>query len=86
MTNSGEHSRIRTAAASSILDRNTTLVLRQTKRGYELYADGDQWPVQCETWPQARRVLIKLGVPHHRIDEINSRLTEGKGLIVRRRI
>jgi hypothetical protein len=30
--------------------------------------------------------MIRLGVPHHRIDEINSRLTEGKGLVVRRRI
>ena len=86
MMNSGEHSRIRTAAASALLDRNTELVLRQTKRGYELYANGDASPVKCETWPQARRVLIRLGVPPHRIDEINSRLTEGKGLVVRRRI
>ena len=86
MNNSGERSRIRTAAASSFLDHNTKLVLRQTKRGYELYANGDASPVKCETWPQARRVLIRLGVPHHRIDEINSRLTEGKGLVVRRRI
>ena len=86
MVNSGEHSRIRTAAASALLDRNTELVLFKNTRGYELYANGDASPVKCETWPQARRVLIRLGVPHHRIDEINSRLTEGKGLVVRRRI
>jgi hypothetical protein len=86
MNNSAERSRIRTAAASSILDRDTTLVLRQTKRGYELYANGDSSPIRCETWPQARRVLLSLGVPHQRLDEINSRLVEGKGLIVRRKV
>ena len=82
----GDYSRIRTVAASSLLDRNTTIVLRQSRRGYELYADGDPSPVQCETWPQARRVMLRLGVPIHRIDEINSRLMEGKGIVVRRRI
>jgi hypothetical protein len=85
MNNSGERSRIRTAAASSILN-NTKLVLRQTKRGYELYANGVPSPVICETWPQARRVLMQLGVAYEGIDEINTRLTDGMGLIIRRRI
>ena len=84
--NSGEHSRIRTAAASSILDHHTKLVLRLTRRGYELYANGEPSPIKCETWPQARSVLLRLGVPYQGIDEINSRLTEGKGLIVRRAV
>jgi len=81
---SGEHSRIRTAAASSILDHHTKLVVRQTKRGYDLYANGDASPIKCETWPQTRRALLKLGVAHQKIDEIGTRLVEGKGLIVRR--
>jgi hypothetical protein len=85
MHNSGERSRIRTAAASSFLDHNTKLVLRQTKCGYELYANGIPSPVKCETWPQARRILLGLGVPYQGIDEISVRLTEGKGLIIRRR-
>jgi hypothetical protein len=82
---SGEYSRIRTAAASAVLDRNTKLVLRQTKRGYELYANGDPSPVKCETWPQASRALLRFGVPYHRLDDIHSRLTEGKGLVVNRK-
>ena len=86
MNSSGERSRIRTAAASSNLNHDTKLVLRQTTRGYELYANGVASPVRCETWPQTRRVLIGLGVPYQGIDEINSRLTEGKGLIIRRKI
>lgn len=86
MNNSGERSRIRTAAASSILDHNTKLVLRQTKRGYELYANGEESPIQCETWTQARRVLVRLGVSYQRLDEINARLVEGKGLIIRREV
>ena len=86
MNNSGEHSRIRTAAASSILDHDTKLVLRQTRRGYELYANGVPSPVQCETWPQARRALLELGVPYQGIDNINTRLIEGRGLILSRKI
>ncbi|MBS1820453.1 MAG: hypothetical protein JST61_00515 [Acidobacteria bacterium] len=86
MTNSGDYSRIRMAAASSTLDPNTKLVVRQTRRGYDVYANGDQSPVRCETWPQARRRLVQLGVPYSRLDEINSRLTEGIGLVVRRNV
>ena len=83
---SGEYSRIRTAAASSILDHDTKLVVRQNKRGYDLYANGDPSPINCETWPQARRALLQLGVPYRKIDEISTRLVEGIGLIVRREI
>jgi len=84
MNDSGDYSRIRTAAASAVLDRDTKLVIRQNRRGYDLYANGDASPIRCETWPQARRALMGLGVPHHKLDEINSRLVEGTGLIVRR--
>ena len=83
---SGERSRIRTAAASAMLDRNTKLVLRQTRRGYELYVNGDATPIKCATWLEARHHLLHLGVPHQKLDEINTRLIEGKGLIVRRGI
>lgn len=83
---SGEYSRIRTAAACSILDRGTKLVVRQNRHGYDLYANGDHSPIRCETWPQARRALMQLGVPYHRLDEINNRLTEGIGLVVSRNV
>jgi hypothetical protein len=83
---SGEYSRIRTAAASSILDHDTKLIVRQNKRGYDLYANGDASPISCETWPQARRALLQFGVPYKKIDEIGTRLVEGTGLIVRREI
>jgi hypothetical protein len=84
--NSGDYSRIRTAAASSILDRDTKLVVRQNKSGYDLYANGDSSPIRCETWTKARRALLQLGVPLQRVDEINTRLVEGTGLVVRREI
>ena len=84
-TSSGSYSRIRTAAACSILDRNTKLVVRQTRRGgYEIYANGDESPTRCETWAEAQQILIGLGIPNHRMDEINGRLVDGKGLVVRR--
>ena len=83
---SSEHSNIRTAAASDIFSRHTALVMRQTKQGYELYAEGDPSPVRCESWPQAQRLLRRLGVPDHKIDIINSRLSIGTDIEVRRRI
>jgi hypothetical protein len=82
--NSGSSSRIRTVAASSVLDRAGKLILRQTARGYEVYANGDASPTRCATWPQARRVLFGLGISHQRLDEISARLVEGKGLVIRR--
>jgi hypothetical protein len=83
---SSEHSRVRTAAASDIFSRHTALVMRQTRHGYELYAEGDPSPVHCESWPQAQRLLRRLGVPDHKIDVINSRLAIGTDVEVRRRI
>ena len=84
-TSSGSYSRIRTAAACSILDRNTKLAVRLTRRGgYEIYANGDELPTRCETWAEAQQILIGLGIPNHRMDEISGRLVEGKGLVIRR--
>lgn len=83
---SGEQTRIRSAAASSMLGRHQSLAIRQTKRGYELISEGEREPVHCETWSRAERVLRRLGVPLHRIDEISSMLSEGKEIIVRRKI
>jgi len=83
---SGEQTRIRSAAASAILTRRTSIVMKQTRDGYELTSDGEPEPVQCRSWPQARRVLLRLGVPVHKIDEISSQLSEGTEIVVRRRV
>jgi hypothetical protein len=82
--NSGEYSRIRTVAACSTLDRERKLVLRQTRRGYEIYANGDAIPTRLKTWPETRRALMGFGIPHDRVEEISGRLVEGMGVIVRR--
>lgn len=86
MMHSGEQTRIRSAAAGAILSRRTSLVMKQTKHGYELTSDGETEPVQCRNWPQARRVLQRLGVPLHKIDEISGQLSEGTEIVVRRRV
>ena len=83
---SGEQTRIRSAAASSMLSRHSSLVIRQTKQGYELISEGEREPVHCESWPRAERVLRRLGVPVHKIDEISSLLAEDKEIVVRRKI
>jgi hypothetical protein len=83
---STELSRVRTAAASDIFSRHTALIMRQTKQGYEIYGEGDPTPVKCESWQQAQRLLRRLGVPDHKIDIINSRLSIGTDIEVRRRI
>jgi hypothetical protein len=83
---SGEQTRIRTAAASSMLHRHSSVVMRMTKEGYELTSEGEKEPVVCESWPRAKRVLKRLGVPDHKIDVISSQLSEGNEIVVRTRI
>ena len=86
-SNSGPYSRIRAAAACSTLDRNTRLAVRHSRRGgYEIYANGNRSPVRCETWAEARTILLELGISRDRMDEIGNRLVEGKGLVLRRQL
>ena len=82
MMNSGSYSSIRAAIASSLNEQDTRLVIRRARRGYEIYASGDQKPTRCMTWPETRRTLVGLKVPIHRLEEINTSLIEGNELIV----
>ena len=79
---SGEQTRIRTAAASSLLQRHSSVVLRLTERGYELTSEGEQEPVVCESWPRAKRVLKRLGVPDDKFNVIIKNLSEGREILV----
>ena len=86
-SSSGSYSRIRAAAACSTLDPNTKVAVRQTRHGgYEIYANGDQSPTRCETWTEAEAILLRLGIPNHRMSEISQRLVDGKGLVLRRQV
>lgn len=86
MMHSGEQTRTLSREAGTMLGRHTRLVMRQTRDGYELSCDGEMEPVACNNWPQARRVLVRLGVPSHRINEISSLLSEETEIVVRRKI
>lgn len=83
---SGEQTRIRSVAANSMLQRHSSVVLRLTEQGFELTSEGETEPVICESWPRAKRVLRRLGVPDHKIDVISSQLSAGNGVVVRTRI
>jgi len=85
MMHSGEQTRIRSAAAGQILKRQTSLVIRQTIDGYE-FASAGEAPVKCQSWPQARRILTRVGVPEHKIDVISSKLVVGSEITVRTRV
>jgi len=83
---SGEQTRIRSVAAGSLLQRHSSISLRLTERGFELTAEGEKEPVICESWPRAKRVLSRLGVPDRKIDVISSHLSEGNEIVVRTRV
>ena len=74
---------IRSVAASSMLRRHRSVVLKLTERGYELTSEGEKEPVVCESWPRAKRVLKRLGVPDDKFNVIIDRLSEGKEIVVR---
>ncbi len=82
---SGEQTRIRGAAASSMFRRRSSVVLRLTDRGYELTSEGEAEPVVCESWPRVKRVLARLGVAEDKFNVIMSQLSEGNEIVVRTR-
>jgi hypothetical protein len=69
-----------------MLQRHSSVVLRLTERGYELTSEGEKEPVVCESWPRAKRVLKRLGVPDDKMNVIVSNLSEGKEIVVRTRV
>lgn len=73
---------IRTVAATSMLRRHRSVVLRLTERGYELTSDGEE-PVVCESWPRVKRVLRRLGVPDDKFNAIADGLSSGKEIVMR---
>jgi hypothetical protein len=64
-----------------MLQRHSSVVLRLTERGYELTSEGEKEPVVCESWPRAKRVLKRLGVPDDKMNVIVSNLSEGKEIV-----
>jgi hypothetical protein len=75
---------IRTGAILSILGWAHSFILRQTKDGYELTDPDGGGAVQCRDWAQVERVLIRLGLPAHKIEEIQPLLAPGTDIVVRR--
>jgi hypothetical protein len=69
-----------------MLQRHSSVVLRLTEKGFELTSEGEKEPVICESWPRAKRVLKRLGVPDQKIDVISSQLSEGNEIVVRTRV
>lgn len=68
---------IRSVAASLILDRANLLILHQTVDGFELRDAAGKDVIQCEDWPHVERILLRLKVPFHKIDEIASLIQPG---------
>jgi hypothetical protein len=85
LEDSGEQTRIRTVAASSMLRQHHSVRLRLTERGFELTSEGASEPVICESWPRAKRVLQRLGVSDRKMNEISMQLSEASEVIVRAR-
>ena len=78
------HTGVRTAAVNSILSRAESFVVRQSEVGYELTGPDGGGAVFCETWAQVERVLFRLHVPRHKVEEIGDLLFPGTSIVVRR--
>lgn len=77
---------IRTGAIRTILGWAHSFIIRQTNEGYELTDPDGDGAVFCQDWPQAERVLIRLEVPPHKIEEIHELLSPGTDIVVRRTV
>ena len=86
MISSSGDTGIRSVAASLILGRNGSLILRQTSQGYELAGLDQESIIFCNDWAAAERILLRLKVPFHKIDEIKSLLSPGIHVVVHREL
>jgi hypothetical protein len=77
---------IRSVAASLILDRANLLILRQTVEGFELRDSAGVEVIHCEDWPHVERVLLRLKVPFHKIDEIAGLIQPGTEISLHRAV
>jgi hypothetical protein len=77
---------IRTGAILSILGWAHSFILRQTGDEYELTDPDGGGAVLCRDWPQVERVLIRLGLPPHKIEEAHQLITPGTDIVVRRTV
>lgn len=85
-SSSSGQTEIRTGAIRTILGWAHSFVIRQTNVGYELTDPDGDGVVFCQDWPQAERVLLRLEVPRHKIDEIKELLVPGTDIVVRRKV
>src|SRR4051812_39737388 len=77
---------IRSVAANLILNRANVLILRQTIEGFELRNVAGKEMVHCEDWPHVERVLLRLKIPFHKIDEIAGLIEPGIDISVHRAV
>ncbi|WP_263365228.1 hypothetical protein [Edaphobacter bradus] len=77
---------VRAVAIRSILGWAHSFTIRHSNEGYELSDPDGDGAVFCRDWPQVERVLIRLEVPPHKIEEIKELLWPGTDIVVRRKI
>jgi hypothetical protein len=82
----GSETGIRTGAIQTILGWAHSFIIRQTEECYELTDPDGGGMVQCRDWPQTERVLVRLGVPPHKIEEIKQLIEPGTDIVVRRKV
>jgi len=75
---------IRSVTAKVIVDQQGSLLLRQTPEGYEFTGLFERASVKCKTWSETERVLIRMKVPPHKIQEIVTILGTGSDVVLRR--
>jgi hypothetical protein len=77
---------IRSVAATVIAEIQGAMILRRKGDGYEFTGVFERTSVECPTWPEAERVLIRLGVSPEKINKILRILASGDDVILRREV
>ena len=73
----------RSVTAKVIVGHQGSLLLRQTPEGYEFTGLLESTSVKCKTWSETERVLLRLKVPPHKIQEIVTILNTGSDVVMR---
>jgi hypothetical protein len=84
--NAHDDTGIRSVSASLILRTEGSLIVRRVEDSYQLTGMSERKQVTCDTWAAAERVLLRLGVPFHKVDEIASLLDMDTDVVVHREL
>lgn len=80
-----EDTSIRSTAARSIVETEGLLIIKMAKLEYIITDVAEEKRIHCQTWAGTERVLLRLGIPAQKLNEIKQLLGQGVDVSISRK-